>query len=111
MSDAGTRRKVPAQKQDRQPGLETEMHPRPESEARHYKAAGKLEGKVALISGGDSGIGKSVAIHFAKEGADVAIIYLEETDDALRTKKLVEKENRKCLLIEGDIGDRAFCDS
>jgi NAD(P)-dependent dehydrogenase (short-subunit alcohol dehydrogenase family) len=112
MSEAEiSKKKMPPQAQARQPGVESKMHPRPESEARHYKAAGKLEGKVALISGGDSGIGKSVAIHFAKEGADVAIIYLEETDDALRTKKLVEKENRKCLLIEGDIGDRAFCES
>lgn len=85
------------------------MRPRPESEARNYKAAGKLAGRVALISGGDSGIGKSVAIHFAKEGADVAIIYLEETKDAARTRSLVEKEGRRCLLIEGDISDRDFC--
>ena len=112
MSDTETsKKKMPPQAQARQPGVESKMHPRPESEARRYKAAGKLEGKVALISGGDSGIGKSVAIHFAKEGADVAILYLEETDNALRTKKLVEKEGRKCILIEGDVGDRPFCDS
>jgi len=85
------------------------MQPRPESEARTYQAAGKLKGRVALISGGDSGIGKSVAIHFAKEGADVAIVYLEETRDALRTKSLIEKEGRRCLLLEGDIADREFC--
>lgn len=112
MSESQTKpRKLPAQTQAKQPGRETQMRPPPESEARNYKAAGKLEGKVALISGGDSGIGKSVAVHFAKEGADVAILYLEETQDAQRTKALVEKEGRRCLLVEGDIGSRKFCDS
>src|SRR5205809_6935507 len=104
MPDTGTTKHMPPQAQARQPGHESKMHPRPESEARHYKAAGKLEGKVALISGGDSGIGKSVAIHFAKEGADVAILHLEETDDALRTKNLLEKEGPKCIITEGDGG-------
>lgn len=85
------------------------MHPRPESEARHYRAAGKLKGKVALITGGDSGIGKSVAIHFAKEGADIAILYLEEARDAARTASLVEREGRRCLLLRGDVGDRDYC--
>ena len=103
------KRTLPAQRQAKQPGVERKMNPRPESEARKYKAAGKLEGCVALISGGDSGIGKSVAIHFAKEGADISIIYLEETEDAARTKQLIEQEGRRCLLIEGDIADRAFC--
>lgn len=102
---------LPPQTQKRQPGVETKMHPKPESEARGYRGAGKLEGKVALISGGDSGIGKSVAIHFAKEGADVAVLYLEEEKDAARTASLVEAEGRRCLLIRGDIGDRAFCRS
>jgi NAD(P)-dependent dehydrogenase (short-subunit alcohol dehydrogenase family) len=111
MSEAETKkRKLPAQAQAKQPGLESKMRPPPESEARHYKAAGKPEGKAALISGGDSGIGKSVAVHFAKEGADVAILYLEETEDALRTKALIEKEGRRCLLIEGDIGERDTCE-
>src|SRR5687768_1479974 len=100
---------VPRQSQKRQPGRETKMVPRPEDEARYYRAAGKLAGKVALISGGDSGIGKAVAIHFAREGADVAILYLNETEDAVRTASLVEKEGRRALLIRGDIGDRKFC--
>ena len=100
---------LPPQVQTRQPGVETKMRPKPQSEAREYRAAGKLLGKVALISGGDFGIGKSVAIHFAKEGADVAIIYLDEHDDAKRTSSLVEAEGRRCLLIEGDIGDRGVC--
>jgi NAD(P)-dependent dehydrogenase (short-subunit alcohol dehydrogenase family) len=101
---------VPAQHQDQRPGREHKMHPRPESEAKGYKAAGKLEGKVAIITGGDSGIGRSVAIHFAKEGADVAIMYLEENKDAEETRKLVEKEGRKCLLMAGDAGDPQFCE-
>jgi NAD(P)-dependent dehydrogenase (short-subunit alcohol dehydrogenase family) len=100
---------MPAQSQDRQPGRTTEMHPRPEDEGRRYKAAGKLTGRVALISGGDSGIGKAVAVHFAKEGADVAILYLEETEDAERTRAVVEKEGRRFHAQRGDIGDRDFC--
>lgn len=110
MSESEAKTKTnPPQAQAKQPGHESQMHPPPQSEARNYKAAGKLQGKAALISGGDSGIGKSVAIHFAKEGADVAIVYLDETDDALRTKRLVEKEGRRCLLMEGDVGTREFC--
>ena len=101
---------LPPQAQHKQPGREQEMHPKPQSEARSYKAAGKLEGKVALISGGDSGIGKSVAVHFAKEGADVAVLYLEENEDADRTLTLVEREGRRCLLLRGDVGDRNACD-
>jgi NAD(P)-dependent dehydrogenase (short-subunit alcohol dehydrogenase family) len=111
MSEAkAKKRTMPPQAQKKQPGREEEMHPKPESEARGYKAAGKLEGKVALISGGDSGIGKSVAVHFAKEGADVAILYLEENEDADRTRTLIEREGRRCLLLRGDIGDRNACD-
>ena len=102
---------LPPQVQPKQPGVEGKMRPPPESEARAYRAAGKLEGKVALITGGDSGIGKSVAIHFAKEGADVAIVYLEEREDAARTASLVEAERRRCLALLGDIGDRSFCQS
>jgi NAD(P)-dependent dehydrogenase (short-subunit alcohol dehydrogenase family) len=99
----------PAQHQDRRPGIEAEMHPRPESKQRQYKAADKLKGKVALISGGDSGIGRAVGVAFAKEGADVAFLYLDEHQDAEETRRLIEKEGRKCLAIAGDVGDEAFC--
>lgn len=87
------------------------MDPRPETVRESYKGSGKLSGKVALISGGDSGIGRSVAVHFAREGADVAIIYLLEDSDAEETKQLVEKEGRKCILLPGDVGDETFCRS
>ena len=100
----------PAQQQKRQPGREREMVPRPHVGRHEYKAAGKLTGKVALLTGGDSGIGRAVAVHFAKEGADVAIVYLNEHDDANETKRMVEAEGRKCILIAGDIGDESFCE-
>jgi NAD(P)-dependent dehydrogenase (short-subunit alcohol dehydrogenase family) len=100
---------LPAQHQDRQPGLESQMTPRPSSENAAYIPSGKLEGKAALITGGDSGIGRAVAILFAKEGADVAILYLNEHDDAQEAKRLVEEEGARCLLISGDIGDETFC--
>ena len=98
-----------AKKQEHQPGVEAKMQPKPEYIKSSYKAAGKLNGKVALITGGDSGIGRAVSVHYAKEGADVAIIYLEEDIDARETKKLVEAEGRKCLLIAGDVKERGFC--
>ncbi|PLS15498.1 NAD(P)-dependent oxidoreductase [Bacillus sp. M6-12] len=98
----------PAQHQNRQPGLESEMNPKPESVKPDYKGSGKLKGKTAIITGGDSGIGKSVAIYFAKEGANVVIVYLDEHDDAGKTKSLIEQEGQKCLLIAGDIGQEAF---
>ena len=91
------------------PGLESEMTPRPDSENPTYQGSGKLEGKVALITGGDSGIGKAVAIAFAKEGADVAIVYLSEHEDAKKTVAEVEQEGRQCLAIAGDIGKENFC--
>lgn len=100
---------LPPQHQDHRPGTESEMHPKPEYESSEYKAAGKLKGKVALITGGDSGIGRAVAVHFAKEGADVSIVYLNEHKDAEETKRQVEQEGRKCLLIAGDVGDDTFC--
>jgi NAD(P)-dependent dehydrogenase (short-subunit alcohol dehydrogenase family) len=100
---------LPPQHQNRQPGLQTEMNPQPISVSEQYKASGKLHNKVAIISGGDSGIGRAVAIHFAKEGADVAIIYLNEHEDAQETKRLVEQEGKTCLLIAGDVGDENFC--
>ncbi len=98
----------PPQEQKRQPGLESEMTPQPQFDGQ-YVGSGKLRSKVALITGGDSGIGRSVAIHFAKEGADVAIVYLNEHDDAQKTKQMVEQEGRKCVAIAGDIGDEQFC--
>jgi NAD(P)-dependent dehydrogenase (short-subunit alcohol dehydrogenase family) len=99
----------PPQKQEKQPGTEDQMKPRAQHKRPEYKACGKLEGKRALITGGDSGIGRAVAIAYAKEGADVAILYLNEHEDAERTKKDVEKEGRKCITIAGDIGDEQFC--
>ncbi len=99
----------PPQVQERRPGLESEMTPQPKAEDQQYRAAGKLQGKVALITGGDSGIGRAVAILFAKEGANVAVSYLDEDDDAAETKRQVEQEGQRCLLIAGDIGDEAHC--
>ncbi len=99
----------PRQHQEKQPGQETEMVPRPRSFMKNYLAAGKLEGKKALISGGDSGIGRAISIDYAKEGADVAFIYLYEDLDAEVTSKHVEAEGRKCLCLRGDIRDRSFC--
>ena len=100
-----------AEKQNHQPGVEAQMDPRPEYIKAGYKAAGKLQDKVALITGGDSGIGRAVAVHYAREGADVAIVYLEESEDAEETKSLVQAEGRQCLLIQGDVKDREFCRS
>ncbi|AET59997.1 short-chain dehydrogenase/reductase sdr [Paenibacillus terrae HPL-003] len=103
-----TQQTLPPQHQDQQPGVESKMSPAPQFEKSTYKAAGKLTGKVALISGGDSGIGRAVAVTYAKEGADVAIVYLNEHKDAEETKRQVEQEDRKCLLFPGDIGDDQF---
>jgi NAD(P)-dependent dehydrogenase (short-subunit alcohol dehydrogenase family) len=99
----------PAQKQTRRPGLESKMRPRPLADDPKYKAAGKLKGKVALITGGDSGIGRAIAIAFAKEGADVAISYLNEHDDARETQQAIQKLGRRCVVIPGDIGYESFC--
>lgn len=99
----------PAQRQARQPGRQEEMRPKPEAEMRAWKAAGKLEGKAAVVSGGDSGIGRATAVGFAKEGADVAILYLEENEDAAETKRLIEAEGRRCVARAGDVGDERFC--
>jgi NAD(P)-dependent dehydrogenase (short-subunit alcohol dehydrogenase family) len=94
----------------KKPGLESKMQPRPEYQAPLYRAAGKLEGKAALITGGDSGIGRAVAVLYAREGADVAITYLpEEQSDADETCRTVEAEGRKCVLIPGDLADAKFC--
>ena len=99
----------PPQHQPQQPGRERAMQPRPIFIREDYRGSGKLTNKVALITGGDSGIGRSVAVHYAREGAHVAIVYLNEHDDAQETKRLVEKEKRECLLLSGDVGDEAFC--
>ena len=99
----------PPQHQRRQPGREHKMKPRPRAEDEKHRGSGKLQDKVAIITGGDSGIGRAVAIAFAKEGADISVVYLEERKDANETKRLVEEHGRKCLLIEGDVGEDDFC--
>ena len=91
------------------PGQQSKMVPEPEVIRKDYKGSGKLKGKVALITGGDSGIGRSVAIHFAREGADVAVSYLSEVKDAKETQKQVEAEGQRCILIKGDIRSEEFC--
>jgi NAD(P)-dependent dehydrogenase (short-subunit alcohol dehydrogenase family) len=92
------------------PGLESEMDPQPRYKAPLYKGSGKLAGKAALITGGDSGIGRAVAVLYAREGADVAVVYLkEEQSDAEQTRRAVEAEGRKCLLLPGDVTDPKFC--
>src|SRR3978361_359869 len=96
-------------KQHRQPGIEAKMNPAPEYIKKTYKASGKLTGKIALITGGDSGIGRAVSVHFAEEGADIAIVYLDEKIDAEETQNLVEAAGRKCLLIKGDVKRADFC--
>jgi len=97
------------QTQDKQPGIEEKMSPEPVVIRENYRGSGKLDGKVALITGGDSGIGRSVAVHFAREGADVAIVYLSEDQDASETKRLVEAEGKRCLLIPGDVRQQEVC--
>jgi NAD(P)-dependent dehydrogenase (short-subunit alcohol dehydrogenase family) len=99
----------PQQHQPR-PGLEADLDPRPRYQAPSYRGSGKLDGKAALVTGGDSGIGRSVAVLYAREGADVAIIYLpEEQPDAEETRRAIEHEGRRALLIPGDVSDAAFC--
>jgi NAD(P)-dependent dehydrogenase (short-subunit alcohol dehydrogenase family) len=100
--------RFPPQKQS-MPGHESRMHPKPEVIRPGYRASGKLKGKVALITGGDSGIGRAVAVHFAKEGADVAIVYLNEHEDAAATRRMVKKAGRRCVTIPGDVSDEFFC--
>jgi len=100
---------MPPQHQEQRPGKEEPMTPDPKFEGYSYKAADKLKGKVAIITGGDSGIGRSVAVLFAREGADVVIAYLSEDEDAKTTKQHVEELGRKCLLVKGDIGRENHC--
>lgn len=101
----------PPQHQDQQPGMEHKLRPRPKADDASYLGSRKLEGKVALITGGDSGIGRAAAIAFAKEGADIAVVYLNEHKDAEEAKSLVEEQGQTCLLLAGDIGDEEFCRS
>lgn len=99
----------PPEQLKEQPGSEAEMQVKPEVIRDDYKGSEKLKGKKALITGGDSGIGRAVALHFAREGADVSIVYLNEHTDAQKTQQMVEAEGQKCILISGDIGDQTFC--
>jgi NAD(P)-dependent dehydrogenase (short-subunit alcohol dehydrogenase family) len=100
----------PKQHQEK-PGKESELQPRPRYLAPHYRGSGKLEGEVALVTGGDSGIGRSVAVLFAREGAHVAIVHLpEEREDAQETVRAVEREGRRCIAIAGDVTDSRFCE-
>ncbi|MDQ7093504.1 SDR family oxidoreductase [Desulfosporosinus sp. PR] len=99
----------PAQQQEQQPGLETLMNPKPLAEDPAYKGSEKLKGKVAIVTGGDSGIGRAVAIAYAKEGADVVIVYYNEDTDANETKARIEELGHRCLTLAGDVGDEAFC--
>jgi NAD(P)-dependent dehydrogenase (short-subunit alcohol dehydrogenase family) len=108
--NAGQDQTLPPQTQDRQPGHEAEMRPKPDYEPR-FPGSGRLTGKAAIITGGDSGIGRAVAVLFAREGADIAIVYLNEGEDADATRRLVEREGRACLTIAGDVGQPEFCRS
>lgn len=111
MSDAVKEPKPPFPKQHQdKPGLESELDPKPRYDAPRYKGSGKLDGKVALITGGDSGIGRAVAVLYAREGANVTIVYLAvEQSDADETKQAVEREGREALLLPGDVRDPGFC--
>lgn len=102
--------KIPPQTQNNKPGVESGMTPKPISNDPSYKGSGKLSDKVAIITGGDSGIGRAVAVSFAKEGAKSTIVYLNEHEDALETKKMIEKVQGECSPIAGDIGDESFCE-
>src|SRR5689334_21204799 len=108
MAETATEQR-PRQHQNRQPGEREKMTPPPSDCAREYRGSGKLKGKVALVTGGDSGIGRSVAISFAKEGAHVAILYLDEERDAQQAQRLVEEQGVRALLLAGDVTDETFC--
>lgn len=108
MNDASVN-SLPAQHQEKQPGLEHAMRPEPDYMPR-YPGSGRLKGKTALITGGDSGIGRATAVLFAREGANVAILYLDENKDAEKTLQLIDSEGAKGLSIRGDVGNKAFCE-
>lgn len=101
--------KQPPQEQHKQPGDEHVMRPEPQFIRQSYRGSNKLEDKVAIITGGDSGIGRAVALHYAREGADSVLVYLDEERDAQDTSAMIEAEGRRCLLIKGDVGEPAFC--
>ncbi len=107
--DAKTKTMQPPQTQEEQPGLQGPMRPQPVSIRQGYRGSGKLQGKIAYVTGGDSGIGRAVALHFAKEGADVAVAYLDENEDAQETRRLVEQAGARCQLIQADLSTEAAC--
>lgn len=109
MSNEANMTNFPPQHQNEHPGMEYNMNPLPIFENKNYKGSQKLEGKVAVITGGDSGIGRAVALTFAKEGADLVIVFYNESKDAEQTKQLIEATGRRCITISGDIADEAFC--
>lgn len=100
---------IPVQHQDQQPGIEAAMSPRPDSAGKAYRGSGKLKGKVAVITGGDSGIGRAVAVAYAKEGAKLVIAYLNEHQDAQETQKMIEAEGNECVTLAGDVSTSQFC--
>jgi NAD(P)-dependent dehydrogenase (short-subunit alcohol dehydrogenase family) len=108
LTEKAQKTKQPPQHQDHQPGVESAMRPRPDYRPK-YPGVGKFRDKVAVITGGDSGIGRAVAVAMAREGAKIAILYLEEHDDAKETMRLVEEEGSQAILFAGDVGDEMFC--
>ncbi len=109
MNNEANMTNFPPQHQNEHPGMEYNMNPLPIFENKNYIGSQKLEGKVAVITGGDSGIGRAVALTFAKEGANLVIVFYNESKDAEQTKQLIEATGRRCIMISGDIADEAFC--
>lgn len=99
----------PPEQLDARPGMQAEMQQQPQTDNPHQVGTGKLRGKVAIVTGGDSGIGRAVAVAYAKEGADIALMYLNEHDDAQETEKMITDAGAKCIVLAGDIGDASFC--